>query len=71
MVKIALNQHGTRALQKMIEFVSTPEQVFLAPDFFHGILLMPLDPNRDPCPQGQSCGVDSRSQWQSCYSEMS
>ena len=28
MVKIAFNQHGTRALQKMIEFVSTPEQVY-------------------------------------------
>jgi hypothetical protein len=27
LVEIALNQHGTRALQKMIEFVSTPEQV--------------------------------------------
>jgi len=27
MVTIALNQHGTRALQKMIEFISTPEQV--------------------------------------------
>lgn len=27
LVKIALNQHGTRALQKMIEFLSTPEQV--------------------------------------------
>ena len=27
MVKIALNQHGTRALQKMIEYLSTPEQV--------------------------------------------
>ena len=27
LVKIALNQHGTRALQKMIEFISTPEQV--------------------------------------------
>lgn len=26
MVKIALNQHGTRALQKMIEFISTPGQ---------------------------------------------
>ena len=26
MIKIALNQHGTRALQKMIEFISTPEQ---------------------------------------------
>lgn len=26
MVKIALNSHGTRALQKMIEFVSTREQ---------------------------------------------
>jgi len=27
MTAIALNQHGTRALQKMIEFVHTPEQV--------------------------------------------
>lgn len=27
MVKIALNQHGTRALQKMIEYVSLPEQI--------------------------------------------
>ncbi len=27
MVKIALNQHGTRALQKMIEFITTREQV--------------------------------------------
>ena len=27
MVKIAFNQHGTRALQKMIDFVSTSEQV--------------------------------------------
>jgi hypothetical protein len=27
LVKIALNQHGTRALQKMIEFISTAEQV--------------------------------------------
>lgn len=27
MVDIALNQHGTRALQKMIEFVTTNEQV--------------------------------------------
>ena len=27
MVKIALSSHGTRALQKMIEFISTPEQV--------------------------------------------
>lgn len=27
MVRIALNQHGTRALQKMIEYVSTPEQI--------------------------------------------
>ncbi|KAL2821745.1 hypothetical protein BDW59DRAFT_174097 [Aspergillus cavernicola] len=26
LVKIALNQHGTRALQKMIEFISTPDQ---------------------------------------------
>lgn len=26
LVKIALNQHGTRALQKMIEFISTPKQ---------------------------------------------
>ena len=27
MVKIALNSHGTRALQKMIEFISTREQI--------------------------------------------
>lgn len=27
MVSIALNQHGTRALQKMIEYVSSPAQV--------------------------------------------
>jgi Pumilio-family RNA binding repeat len=27
MVSIALNQHGTRALQKMVEYVSTPEQI--------------------------------------------
>ncbi|GAB7354817.1 hypothetical protein MBLNU459_g5204t2 [Dothideomycetes sp. NU459] len=27
MVKIAVNQHGTRALQKMIEFISTREQI--------------------------------------------
>lgn len=27
MVTIALNQHGTRALQKMIEFIHTPEQI--------------------------------------------
>lgn len=26
LVRIGLNQHGTRALQKMIEFISTPEQ---------------------------------------------
>jgi hypothetical protein len=29
LVDIALNQHGTRALQKMIEFLSTREQVSL------------------------------------------
>lgn len=27
MVQIALNSHGTRALQKMIEFITTPEQI--------------------------------------------
>ncbi|EMC96590.1 hypothetical protein BAUCODRAFT_24332 [Baudoinia panamericana UAMH 10762] len=27
MTKIALNQHGTRALQKMIEYISTPQQI--------------------------------------------
>ena len=27
MVEIALNPHGTRALQKMIEFISTREQI--------------------------------------------
>ncbi|KAK3099124.1 hypothetical protein LTR53_019024, partial [Teratosphaeriaceae sp. CCFEE 6253] len=26
MTKIALNQHGTRALQKMIEYITTPQQ---------------------------------------------
>ena len=30
MVQIALNQHGTRALQKMIEYISAPEQVCVA-----------------------------------------
>lgn len=29
LVRIALNQHGTRALQKMIEFMSTPRQVHI------------------------------------------
>ena len=29
LVKIALNQHGTRALQKMIEYLSTAQQVSL------------------------------------------
>ena len=39
MVKIAFNQHGTRALQKMIDFISTSEQV-CASDFFwlYGIM---------------------------------
>ncbi|KAK0651430.1 armadillo-type protein [Cercophora newfieldiana] len=32
MVRIALNQHGTRALQKMIEHVSTPVQIKLIID---------------------------------------
>ncbi|KAI0406312.1 ARM repeat-containing protein [Xylaria palmicola] len=32
MVRIALNQHGTRALQKMIEFVATPVHVRLIID---------------------------------------
>jgi hypothetical protein len=27
LVEIALNQHGTRALQKMIDFLSCPEQI--------------------------------------------
>jgi len=27
LVRIALNQHGTRALQKMIEYIDTPEQI--------------------------------------------
>ena len=31
LVEIALNQHGTRALQKMIEFLSTPDQVCVLP----------------------------------------
>jgi hypothetical protein len=28
LVNISLNMHGTRAVQKMIEFLSTPQQVF-------------------------------------------
>lgn len=27
LVKIALNMHGTRAVQKLIEYLSTPQQV--------------------------------------------
>lgn len=27
LVQIALNMHGTRAVQKLIEYLSTPEQV--------------------------------------------
>lgn len=38
MVKIAFNQHGTRALQKMIDFVSTSEQV--CPDLFELYLII-------------------------------
>ena len=34
MVKIALNQHGTRALQKMIEFITTEEQIAIVKDAF-------------------------------------
>jgi hypothetical protein len=26
-VKIALNMHGTRAVQRLIEYITTPEQV--------------------------------------------
>ena len=37
MVKIALNQHGTRALQKMIEFITTPEQVYKTLFLLHGM----------------------------------
>ena len=32
MVQIALNQHGTRALQKMIEYISTDEQASTCPE---------------------------------------
>ncbi|KAI9749933.1 MAG: hypothetical protein M1835_001469 [Candelina submexicana] len=32
MIKVALNQHGTRALQKMIEFISTREQHDVEPN---------------------------------------
>jgi hypothetical protein len=34
MVRIALNQHGTRALQKMIEFISTEEQIAIVKGAF-------------------------------------
>lgn len=55
MVKIALNQHGTRALQKMIEFISTPEQVkdtFLIQ--FFSAADVKLDPNHRLRSQGSS-----------------
>jgi hypothetical protein len=29
LVQIALNMHGTRAVQKLIEYLSTPEQVYV------------------------------------------
>jgi hypothetical protein len=29
LVQIALNMHGTRAVQKLIEYLSTPEQVYI------------------------------------------
>jgi len=35
MTKIALNQHGTRALQKMIEFITTPEQTNMIIEALH------------------------------------
>lgn len=37
MVKVAFNQHGTRALQKMIEFITTPEQV----NYYFSMLVAP------------------------------
>jgi hypothetical protein len=36
LVPIALNQHGTRALQKMIEFVSTTQQIQMVIDALRG-----------------------------------
>lgn len=39
LVQIALNQHGTRALQKMIEFISTPEQVCFSISRLFGVVL--------------------------------
>ena len=51
MVQIALNQHGTRALQKMIQFISTREQ---ASAFFDAqmILLIGIDSNDYSCSTG-------------------
>lgn len=71
MVKIALNQHGTRALQKMIEFISTPEQVqdislvlfLLAADVI-------LDSNYHLRSQGSSGRPYPGSQRESCYSKV-
>lgn len=52
MVKIALNQHGTRALQKMIEYISTPEQVTT---HYSSLLIITMltiiDSNSDLCSQ--------------------
>lgn len=42
LVNIALNQHGTRALQKMIEFVSTPTQVCLKTSTTTGVSAVEL-----------------------------
>ena len=65
MVKIALNQHGTRALQKMIEFISTPEQVRASESISWGrqILIHFEGSNDHLCPERSSCGFDPGSQW--------
>jgi hypothetical protein len=50
LVEIALNQHGTRALQKMIEYLSTPEQVNSdAADYRYRQLTTPTDSNNCSC----------------------
>ena len=71
MVKIALNQHGTRALQKMIEFISTPEQVqVIFPKQFLSAADVDLDPNHHLRSQGSSGRSYPGSQRQSCYPKM-
>ena len=71
MTKIALNQHGTRALQKLIASITTQDQVHQA---FHCPTIEPADKciDRDShsCAVRQGRTPDPRSEWQPCDSEM-